>query len=173
MVRKATEKDFSQIASLYDEIHTAEEQGLLQIGWKREIYPTAETVRTALDADDLFVIEEDGVIAAAGRINQTQVDVYALVPWEYEAEDEEVMVLHMLAVRPSMSGKGYGSAFERFYEDYALERGCAVLRIDTNERNTKARRLYSRLGYREAATVPCVFNGIPGVPLVCLEKRIR
>ena len=165
-------EDLESIIALYEEIHTAEEKGILSIGWKRGVYPTAETVRTAFSAGDLFVEEADGKIAAAGRINQEQVDVYALVPWVYEAEPDKVMVLHTMAVRPSMAGKGYGSAFESFYEEYALGKGCTVLRIDTNKKNVKARRLYSRLGYREAAIVPCVFNGIPGVPLVCLEKRL-
>jgi len=32
--------------------------------------------------------------------------------------------------------------------------------------------LYKRLGYREAGIVPCVFNGIPDVMLVCLEKKL-
>ena len=44
--------------------------------------------------------------------------------------------------------------------------------MDTNEINTVARKLYKRLGYKEVSIVPCVFNGIPGVNLVCLEKRI-
>ena len=44
--------------------------------------------------------------------------------------------------------------------------------MDTNEKNAAARRLYARLGYREAGIVPCVFNGIKGVGLVCLEKRV-
>ena len=44
--------------------------------------------------------------------------------------------------------------------------------MDTNAKNAAARRLYSRLGYREAGIVPCVFNGIPDVRLVCLEKKL-
>ena len=52
-------------------------------------------------------------------------------------------------------------------------RGCTVLRIDTNETNTPARRLYASLGYREVGAVPCEFNGIPNVNLVCLEKAVQ
>ena len=44
--------------------------------------------------------------------------------------------------------------------------------MDTNERNEKARAMYRKLGYREAGIIPTVFNGIPGVGLVLLEKRI-
>ena len=60
----------------------------------------------------------------------------------------------------------------RFAFDYARKNGCICLRIDTNEKNENARRLYAKLGYREAGIVPCVFNGIPGVNLVCLEKKL-
>ena len=60
-----------------------------------------------------------------------------------------------------------------FYEEYAREQGCLYLRMDTNERNTVARAMYRGMGYREAGIVPCVFNGIPGVNLVCLEKKLR
>ena len=35
-----------------------------------------------------------------------------------------------------------------------------------------ARRLYHNLGYQEVSILPCEFNGIPGVNLVCLEKLL-
>lgn len=65
-----------------------------------------------------------------------------------------------------------GALFVRFYARRARALGCTVLRIDTNAKNAAARRLYARLGFREAAIVPCTFNGITGVELVCLEKRL-
>ena len=60
----------------------------------------------------------------------------------------------------------------KFYEDYARENGCLYLRMDTNARNQTARKMYAGLGYWEAGIMPCVFNGIPGVQLVCLEKKL-
>ena len=83
------------------------------------------------------------------------------------------MVLHTLVVDPAFGGKGCGKAFVAFYEEYARTHGCPYLRMDTNARNQAARRLYRHLGYREAGIVPCEFNGIPGVQLVCLEKTLR
>ena len=58
------------------------------------------------------------------------------------------------------------------YVDYALQNGCPVLRIDTNAKNTAARAMYAKHGYMESGVIPCVFNGIPGVDLVCMEKKI-
>ena len=45
--------------------------------------------------------------------------------------------------------------------------------MDTNARNTPARALYAKLGYAEVGVVEGVFNGIPGVRLVCLEKGLE
>lgn len=172
-IRKGAPADIPAVAAIYDRILTREEQGLAVIGWIRGIYPTEQTAVEALEAGELFVLEEDGAVAAAARINQEQVPAYAGARWACpEAPPEKVMVLHTLVVDPLRAGRGCGTEFVRFYETYALERGCPYLRMDTNERNAAARRLYARLGYREADIVPCTFNGIGGVQLVCLEKTL-
>ena len=118
------------------------------------------------------MLESDGTVYAAGRINREQVPVYAEVPWAHDAAPEQVLVLHTLVVDPAAAGHGYGTQFVRFYARRARALGCTVLRIDTNAKNAAARRLYARLGFREAAIVPCTFNSIAGVELVCLEKRL-
>lgn len=170
--RKAVEEDLPAIAAIYDAILTDEEAGKTVIGWKRGVYPTADTARGALDAGDLFVLEKDGVIAASARLNHIQVPEYAMADWACDAPDEKIFVLHTLTVDPALAGQGLGSAFVEFYEKTAREKGCTCLRMDTNERNAAARRLYAHLGYREAGIVPCCFNGIEGVRLVCLEKLL-
>ena len=60
----------------------------------------------------------------------------------------------------------------KFYEACAREKGCTVLRIDTNQINTRARAIYKRLGFRETGVFPCLFNGIENVRLVVLEKPV-
>ena len=172
MIRKATKGDIPAVASIYDKLHTEEEKGRATIGWIRGVYPTEDTARMALSRDALFVQEDGGHIVGAAIINQTQVDAYEGGQWQYEAEAAEVMVLHTLVIDPDAAGRGFGKQFVAFYEDYARKKGCKVLRMDTNSRNTRARAMYHALGYREAGIVPCVFNGIQGVELVLLEKTL-
>ena len=169
---KAEEKHIDAIEGIYSRIIDAQEQGRLTVGWQRGVYPTRQTALDALKRGDLFVCVDGGQVVAAAIINRIQVPVYAEVGWLYHAEPDEVMVLHTLVVDPLRAGRGYGTAFVAFYEGYARQSGCTVLRMDTNEKNAPARRLYARLGYREAGIVPCVFNGIKGVGLVCLEKKL-
>ena len=172
MIRKATASDLDAVAGIYDSLHRAEENGSVTIGWKRGVYPVRATAEAALERGDLFVLEENGRVLGSGIINRIQVGVYALAPWEYEAEDDEVYVLHTLVIDPEARGRGLGKQFVRFYEAAAREHHCPELRIDTNERNLAARAMYRKLGYKETAVVPTEFNGIPGVRLVLLEKRL-
>lgn len=170
--RKAGWGDLQAIADLYEKAHDAEEAGVIHTGWLRGIYPTKETVEAGLKRGDMFVAEDEGRIIGAGVINHVQVDVYAKGSWKYPAPDEKVMVFHTLFVDPGCQHQGIGRGFIKYYEDYALSEGCPYLRFDTNEHNLRARALYQQLGYEEIGIVPTIFNGIPGVGLVLLEKYL-
>ena len=170
--RKAAASEIDAVTAIYDAIIAEEEAGRAATGWKRGIYPVRATAEAALTRGDLFVAELDGRVAAAAVLNQIQVDVYAGAPWEFEAPDEEIFVMHTLVVDPAAGRRGLGRAFETFYETLAREYGCRYLRIDTNVRNTRARALYQKLGYKEIAVAPCTFNGLDGVQLVLLEKAL-
>ena len=174
MIRKATHKDIDAIANIYDKIHTAEETKQVVIGWNRSIYPVRETALNALEREDLFVLtcEKTGQVVGTAILNQIQVPEYYGAPWENDVTDAEVMVMHTLCIDPDEKAKGYGKEFAEFYEEYALSNNCHYLRIDTNARNVTARAFYKKLGYKEIAVVPCVFNGLPDVNLVLLEKKI-
>lgn len=172
MIRKAKPADLDAVAEIYNEILTAEEAGQGCTGWSRGLYPDRTVAVEALARDDLFVIEEEGVILGSGIINRIQGDEYKSAPWEHEADPADVCVLHTLTVSPRARGRGLGKQFVAFYEAYARQNGCPELRIDTNERNLPARALYAKLGYREICTVPTVFKGITGVRMVIMEKYL-
>lgn len=172
MIRKAKREDIPDVVHIYDAILEQEEAGSCTTGWIRGVYPTDRTALDALEKEELFVLEADGAIVAAAKINQEQVPEYANAAWEFPAPEDQIFVLHTLVVAPDTAGKGCGTQFVRFYEALAAQCSCPYLRLDTNARNTAARALYRKLGYKEVGIVPCDFNGIPGVQLVCLEKKI-
>lgn len=171
-IRKAISSDCAAVAAIYEEIHTEEEAGRAGIGWVRGVYPTADTAKAALDRDDLFVMTDGGEVTGAAIINQSQCDGYETGAWQYPADEEEVMVLHTLVISPRAARRGCGRAFVAYYEAFAKNAGCRYLRLDTNEKNARARAMYKKLGYREIGVIPTVFNGIEGVSLVLLEKKL-
>lgn len=171
-MRKAEMRDVDQISAIYERIHDEEEAGRMTTGWVRNIYPVRRTAVDAVTRGDLYVEEDGDVIVAAGIINQIQVPEYADCKWQYDAPEGEIMVLHALVVDPKASGRGYGKEFVRNYERYAAAHGRRYLRMDTNEKNVRARAIYAKLGYREPGIVNCDFNGIGMIRLVCLEKKL-
>lgn len=169
---KAKKTDIDEIEKIYENIHDEEEAGRATIGWIRGVYPTRKTAEDALDRGDLFVLKDEGQTVAAAIINRIQVEEYKYAAWKHEAKAQEIMVLHSLVVDPQVKSKGYGKGFVAFYQAYAKQHGCKALRMDTNARNQRARALYKTLGFEEVGIVECVFNGIPHVQLVCLEKYL-
>ena len=119
-----------------------------------------------------YVEPQVGVPGYTGDYHCPVCDAIVIKGKPLAAADDEVCVFHTLVISPRAAGKGYGTAFMRFYEEYATAHGCTELRIDTNARNERARAIYRKLGYQEIATVPTVFNGIEGVRLVLLEKTL-
>ncbi len=172
LFRVATDSDIPAITAIYNEIHTLEEKGIASTGWVRNIYPTEKTAADALARGELYVCTHDDTVIGSAIINKTQPDSYKLGKWQFPAREEEVPVLHTLTVSPRFSGQGCGGAFVGFYEALARNMGCNYLRMDTQVKNLSARRLYARLGYCEVGIVPCIFNGIEGVELVLLEKKL-
>lgn len=172
IIRKAKPKDIDAVALIFEHIIEEEEKGRCTVGWQRDVYPTRNTALAALEQDDLFIMEEDQKIVAAMRLNKEQVPEYQKCQWEYPANDDQVMIMHTLVVEPSVKKRGYGRKMVEFYEKYASENNCPYLRIDTNALNTRARALYKNFGYKEIGIIPCVFNGISGVNLMCIEKKL-
>lgn len=173
IIRRATPSDLDAIESIYNKIFSKEEEsGKVTTGWERGIYPRRETAEAALKRNDMFVIEDERSIVGSGVINKNQLDVYEKGKWKFAAKDSEVMVLHTLAIDPDKSGRGYGKRFVKFYEDYAREKGCKYLRMDTNEINKAARSLYKSLAFDEIDCLSCIFNGLEGVNLILFEKKL-
>ena len=171
-IRTATVADIDAISGIYEAIHQEEALGLTHTGWLRGIYPTRHTAEASVARGDMVVLEEEGRVCAAARINADQDSAYGVVSLPSPADPDRVLVIHTLVVDPACRGKGYAKALIAFYEAEALRLGRPFLRMDTNARNVRARAMYGSLGYREADIIPCEFNGIPGVELVCLEKAL-
>ncbi|MDY6313753.1 MAG: hypothetical protein SPL89_01095 [Clostridia bacterium] len=71
-IRKATAADIDAVDEIYDRIHSEIENGKSGTGWVRGVYPTRETAKASLEANDLFVEELDGKVVGTAIINQSR-----------------------------------------------------------------------------------------------------
>lgn len=150
MIRKATAADLAQIEDAYDEhfaFETAHPERAFTV-FRKGVYPTRRDAEKALADGGLTVFEEDGRILASVITSGQQPPEYAHVSWQRALDASQVRVIHLLMVRPSVSGRGIGTALLAHLEAQARAEGLAALRLDTGSQNLPAVHLYEKNGYR-------------------------
>lgn len=170
MIRKAVPADLPLVGGIYDAILDQEEaSGVSYTNWQRGKYPTVEYARRALEAGTLYVAEEDGTIYGSAVLNGEQLPEYDAISWQFQAQPQEVMVIHTLVIHPAWAGGGRARAFVAFCEEEARRQGKRVIRLDTYQGNQPANALYPKLGYRLAGATEFFFMGFIHEVLNCYE----
>lgn len=172
-IRKAVVEDVDAITDIYNKIHILEAAGLVSIGWDSKVYPIRATAEKALLDETLFVMTMDNEVVASAIINQEQPSAYSSMAWRFPASDDKVGVLHTLVVDPDFGKQGLGKAFVSFFENYCKEQGYAVVRLDTQVKNTGPFNMYLNLGYKLAGVCDTPFQNLPyDVELAIFEKKL-
>ena len=159
-VRKAEDRDIDAVDEAYTELLLHEREHGAYTAWQLGVYPTRETAKKGLADDSLYVAVVDGEICGSMIINQCQPEEYRTVSWAVSAQPEEVLVLHLLCVRPSKSGLGIGRALVRFAIALAETLGCRAVRLDTGAQNLPAQSLYQSIGFELAGTSTMKIGGL-------------
>lgn len=170
-IRKGTLADVGAVSAVYAALFRYEKKYGSSTSWVEGVYPTGRVAEGAAKEGTLFVMERDGRIGAAMILNHVQAPEYAGARWQYEAGDDEVLVIHTLCIDPSQARTGCGRAMVAFAEDWAVQSGCKVVRLDTWAGNAPARSLYAAMGFRLAGSAPAKLNGQIPLELVFYEKE--
>lgn len=159
MIRKAVKEDLGQIEEGYREHFQYEREHTAFTVFREGVYPTGEDAKRALEEETLYVYVEDGTIAASMILDGRQPEEYKEIDWPGKAKPEEVLVLHLLLVRPSMHGKGIGTAMVNYAVEAAGRLGCRAVRLDTGKQNVPAASLYVKAGFRQAGSAGMKVGG--------------
>ena len=152
MIRKAILKDVNSIEDTYNEHFQYELNHTAFTVFKKGVYTTKDDAERAIYAGALFVYEENGTIVGSIIIDKVQPIEYATIPWKEKLSEDEVMVIHLLMLRPSMSGKGIASSLIKFATELAQKNSCRALRLDTGSQNIPALSLYQKNGFEIIAS---------------------
>ena len=142
LVRKATSQDLECLVASFQDFGALIEDDTLG--------PAERIARdVALLLDDPrtdFFVALDGDGSCAGMLQQR----YRYSVWlsGLEANIEDLYVIE------SVRGKGFGRALTQRALAEATARGCRRVVLDTNERNTAARRLYEGMGFSHTREHP-------------------
>ncbi|MGN0483076.1 MAG: GNAT family N-acetyltransferase [Lachnospiraceae bacterium] len=160
MVRKANFEDIEQIEDTYNEHFQYErEHGAFTV-FKKNVYPTRKDAQKALNSGTLYVDERNNNIAGSIIVDQVQPEEYKGIVWKKTANDNKVMVIHLLLVRPSMSRKGVASSLVQYAIELAIANSCETIRLDTGSQNVPAVSLYKKLGFQIVAANSMKVGGV-------------
>ncbi len=152
IIRQAILADIDMIEDTYNEHFNHEiEHGAFTV-FKKGVYPTKKDAMKAINTGALYVYEENDNIAGSIIVDKEQPIEYNEINWGKDLRADEVMVIHLLMVRPSMAGKGIASALVKYAMELAKNNWCKVLRLDTGSQNIPAVSLYKKLGFQIVAT---------------------
>ena len=152
MIRKATFDDIELIEDTYNEHFKHEKKNGAFTVFKKGIYPTRKDAEKAINVGTLYVYEENNGIAGSMIVDKVQPAEYTKISWDQTFANDEVMVIHLLMVRPSKAGQGIATSLVRYAMELAGSRSCKALRLDTGSQNIPALSLYKKLGVQIAAT---------------------
>ena len=79
-IRKATENDIKSVVNIYENVIDHDINVKKTVGWKHGIYPTEDTARTGLAADDLYVME-DGIVPRIGSMRFRMIRCWCFIRW--------------------------------------------------------------------------------------------
>lgn len=151
-----------EIFKIYDDCRKAM-QGAGIFQWQNE-YPVLDTVKQDIEEKNLYGYYEDGKCLGAVSINTYQDEEYKAIDWK--GPDENVIVIHRLAVNPEFQSKGIARLLMDFAEEYAMEKKYSAIRLDSYSQNKRALRFYENRGYIKRGE--CFFAG-RDKPFYCLE----
>ena len=146
-IDKATHEDFDTIIAFYDDVTERTPEIATYARWSKGKHPTADGIRAYIEEGSMYLYKEKEEIVAAMALPMYQGEDYHAIEWSRQVNDNEVAVIHILAVSPDSQDNGIGSEMIREAIRLAQEKGMKSIRLDALASNTPAHRLYERLGF--------------------------
>ena len=174
MIRQAEQRDIDGVELSYVTLILNDKKTGPYTVFEIGVYPTRATAQKALDEGALYVLEQEEEICASIIMNQYQPDEYGKIAWPCTAKPEEVLVIHLLCVKPTKARQGLGKQLVQFAQEEAKRRGCKAVRLDTGKQNVPAVSLYQKMGFAIAGSTNMQVGGaIPHEGHLFLEYTVQ
>ena len=168
--RKARAEDYMNLCRFYDEVIRQQENDLYTPMWTRGVYPDESDIAFHLQQGHFLLLTEDGRIAAAAALSLQEDEMYRDFNWPSEIDEDQIAVIHLLAVNPDFRGRQLGKAIL----DYCIceaQKSCRAIHLDVMPGNLIAEKLYLSAGFRFAGE-KTVFYPDTGVVTVRLFEYV-
>lgn len=115
-------------------------------------YPSEEIIRKDIENETGYVLCSDDTIAAFGVVAFNGEPVYENIKGKWQS-DYPYVVIHRLAVQPSLQGHGLSRLFLENVIEMCQAEGIKSIKVDTANENTEMIGLLSAMGFSFCGTV--------------------
>lgn len=168
-IARATPADFAAVWQLYADVCAQDPHDPYGAHWVYGVYPSEDDIRSHIDKGQLYVGRDEGHIVAAMAVVPHDDPEYADVPWPTPATPDEVAVIHLLCVHPSMRGRHMGAELVQEALRLAREAGKRVVHLDVYPGNLAASRIYLEAGFVLVGTFEVFYEDTGTMPFEMLE----
>ena len=128
-------------------------------GWKKGVYPSRLEAISGIEKQELYVVRFDNKIIGSVVINHEQEKNYQLASWKINVQDNEIYVIHTLAVHPQYKRLKIAQQLLEYAEVLAKQNGIKAIRLDVRKGNIPAIKLYERCNYTYIGAINLDFRG--------------
>jgi len=148
-MRTCVLSDLPNLLDFYQLVINETEDMPVHAHWVYGQHPTEELITDYVRRGNMYCSENGTDITAAVAVTPYQPEDYHGVDWQVALEDDEVAVVHLLAVHPHYRNRGCAKALMREVISQAKRKGQKAVRLDALVCNTPAHRLYESLGFQK------------------------
>ena len=152
-IRLGVEADTDELEQLYNSLNDHLSVTVNYPGWRKGAYPVRSTAEDGIKEGCLYVAQLDNKIIGSIILRHKPEPAYLPVRWTLPLDYEEVLVIYTFAVHPDYLGQGVGYALLDFAASFGIKSNIKALRLDVNENNIPAIRLYEKYGFHYIDTV--------------------
>ncbi len=170
-IRAGKPADYERVKAFYDTMIELMPGTDYDVKWGPE-HPSPDFLRASLDAGELYLCTEDGddsPVIAAFVLNHEDAPGAEAVPWCVTGAAEEIGVLQLLGVLPEHHGKGIATRLMDAAISEARRKQMKSIRLDVLTYNSRAQRLYEKMGFENLGTYTLYFPELGPTDFVIYE----
>lgn len=144
--RIASIGDFDKIYKFYDEVIESQKTDKYSAYWTKDVYPSKEDLINHINNNEMFIGLDGDEIASAGVLTYKEDPIYHGGKWTI-TNDDDICVIHLLAVHPKYRGKGYSNDFIQYLIEIARQNNSKAIHLDVYLGNDRASEMYLKNGF--------------------------
>ena len=157
-VRKAEIAEYGKIEKFYRELINSMCDSKYKPEWEVGVYPTKRHLKNAIKKQTLFLAHQGESLAGVMILDHDCGPEYENVKWQKNLEKDEVIIIHLLGVSPSLQRKGVAKQMVSNIIEMYKKDSVKAIRLDVLKNNLPSAKLYLSTGFLHIASIKMYYE---------------